>query len=104
MPTPLEKIIDVNDREITVGSRVRAEEDAFWYGNVTAVSETDVDYSDEAQRAVMYNPMVSVKWDVGVTEKFDTEWDETLDYGPTDAYNNNQPMIFRCIGLEVVDV
>lgn len=101
MDNPLETITDSNGKPITVGTRVDCgvdefSVDLFSTGTVTKVISGDVDYSDEAQRAVYYPPKVEVLFDDGETDAFSARWDnEGEGYG--------YAMNHICEDLEVID-
>jgi len=95
---PSQKIIDHAERTVAVGVRVRVDGKI---GTVRGISDYDVDYSDEAQRAVMFPPKITVAFDrqplQEIAETFDVTKVTWADYpdGPS-VYT------FMAEGLEVV--
>jgi hypothetical protein len=103
MDRQLQKVTDPSGLEITKGTKVTDDE---FEGYVVNISDADIDYSDEAQRAVMYCPKITVNvtQDKEGTvfarlsrETYDTHWNEEgeLDFG--------KMMVYICDDLEVVE-
>lgn len=55
-------VIDSEGAQIQVGDLVRVEYDAIRTGTITEITEPDADYDDDAGRAVMYPPTVTVQF------------------------------------------
>ena len=62
-------VMDMNDTEIKVGTRV-VYFDSEDQGVVTAISDIDGDVDDETGRSILVPPQITVKWDTSGTEKY----------------------------------
>lgn len=106
MGSPTETIWDCNEEPLHVGSRVvygnlaYPEDVAAQTGEVTAISDVDVDHDDETGRAKQISPRVTVRFQDGTAEEC-----TTVDVTPVswrDYPDGPDELIFQADDLEVV--
>lgn len=100
MDNPLETITDSKGKPITVGTRVDCGMVLMGAGDtrgkVISITQGDVDYSDEAERAIYYPPNIEVLFDDGDTDFFYAHWDNK-----GEGYGN--AMNHVCQDLDVIE-
>jgi hypothetical protein len=100
MDNPIEIILDVKDRKIEVGTEVVIPVElagVATYGKVVKIVQSSVDYSDEAERAVLYNPSIEVLFRNGETDTFPAYWNGVGER------QFGKEMTFICEELDVID-
>lgn len=96
---------DFNGGLIEVGTQVLAgdpktDDDILIYtGKVTKITDPDVDYDDELQRAVMYPPKITVFFGDGTDDEFTTHDNTSTRWA--DYPDGPRTYIFICDDLEV---